>query len=66
MELSSLTPDKQVNFNTGLDRGIYRSTPAVILHIGSITVELYEGTSVQMLETVPSVILLQKTVSDHL
>ncbi|RGG04756.1 IS66 family insertion sequence hypothetical protein, partial [Ruminococcus sp. AF27-12AA] len=27
------------------DRNISRSTPAAILHIGSITVELYEGTS---------------------
>lgn len=34
------------------DRNISRSTPAAILHIGSITVELYEGTSAQMLENI--------------
>ena len=34
------------------DRNISRSTPAAILHIGSITLELYEGTSAQMLENI--------------
>ena len=34
------------------DRNISRSTPAAILHIRSITVELYEGTSAQMLENI--------------
>lgn len=34
------------------DRSIARSVPAAIIHIGSITVELYEGTSAQMLETI--------------
>ena len=34
------------------NRNISRSTPAAILHIGSITVELYEGTSAQMLENI--------------
>ena len=35
-----------------LDRCISRFTPAAILHIGSITVELYEGTSAQMQENI--------------
>ena len=93
MNLSSLTPDKQVKLQYWLDvirqcrasgltnqiwceqhdislktaltespaefaelslpdRNISRSTPAAILHIGSITVELYEGTSAQMLENI--------------
>ena len=34
------------------DRCISRSTPAAILHVGSITVELYEGTSAQMQENI--------------
>lgn len=34
------------------DRSISRSTPAATLHIGSITVELYESTSAQMLENI--------------
>ena len=34
------------------DRNISRSTPAAILHIGSITVEVYEGISAQMLENI--------------
>ncbi|MBD8934589.1 MAG: IS66 family insertion sequence hypothetical protein [Lachnospiraceae bacterium] len=34
------------------DRSISRSTPAAILHIGSITVEFYECTSAQMLDNI--------------
>ncbi len=34
------------------DRSIFSSAPAAILYIGFMTVELYEGISVQMLETI--------------
>ena len=34
------------------DRNLSRSTPAAILHIGSITVELYEGISAPRLENI--------------
>lgn len=34
------------------NRSISRSAPAAIIHIGPITVKLYEGTSAQMLEAI--------------